>query len=72
MSTQPVEKLELRAVEQRRQIHATAAAFTGKTSEAKPTHDVTRNLRGHLFALAMGIGAVSLLFSAMIARRFDR
>ena len=45
MSTQPVDRLELRAVEQRRQIHATAEELKGKISEAKQKLDVTRNLR---------------------------
>ncbi len=76
MSTQPVENLELRAVEQRRQIHARAeelkGKISGKISEAKERLDVTRNLRDHLFAVAMTVGVVSLLIGTMIARRFER
>jgi len=72
MSSQPVENLELRAVEQRRRIHETAEELKGKISEAKEKLDVTRNLRDHLFAVAMTIGAASLLIGTMIARRFDR
>jgi hypothetical protein len=70
MSTQPVENLELRAVEQRQQLHATAEELKGKISEAKEKLDVTRNLRGHLFAVAVAIGAASLLIGTLIARRF--
>jgi hypothetical protein len=72
MSTQPVENLQLRAVEQRRQIHETAEELKGKISEAKEKLDVTRNLRDHLFAVAMTLGATALLIGTMIARRFKR
>jgi hypothetical protein len=70
MSTQPVENLELRAVEQRRQIHATAEELKGKISEAKKKLDVTRNFRNHLFVVAMAIGVASLLIGTLIARKF--
>jgi hypothetical protein len=72
MSTQPVDVLELRALEQRRQIHATATELKGKISAAKEKLDVVANLRHHLFAIAMGLGVVSLLVGTMIARRFSR
>jgi len=72
MSSQPVENLELRAVEQRRRIHETAEELKGKISEAKEKLDVTRNLRDHLFAVAITVGAATLLIGTMIARRFDR
>ncbi|HVN22206.1 MAG TPA: hypothetical protein VMU05_25695 [Dongiaceae bacterium] len=72
MSTQPVENLELRALEQRRQIHATAEELKGKISAAKEKLDVSRNLRQHLFAVAMTVGAVTLLVGTLIARRFER
>ena len=72
MSTQPVENLELRAVEQRRQIHATAEELKGKISEAKQKLQFTKNLRQHLFAVAVGMGAASLLIGTLIARRFKQ
>ena len=76
MSTQPVENLEHKALEQRQQIHATAEELKGKISskisEAKQKLDVTRNLRDHLFAVAVAIGAASLLIGTIIARRFKR
>lgn len=76
MSTQPVENLQLRAVAQRRQIHATAeelkGTISGKISEAKERLDVIRNLREHLFAVAMAVGVASLLIGTIVARRFDR
>ena len=76
MSTQPVENLEHKALEQRQQIHATAEELkdkiSSKISEAKQKLDVTRNLRDHLFAVAVAIGAASLLIGTIIARRFKR
>jgi hypothetical protein len=67
-----MEQLELRALEERREIHARAEELKGKISEAKEKLDVTKNLREHLFAVALGIGAASLLIGTMIARKFQR
>ena len=72
MSTQPVYNLELRAVEQRRQIHVIAQELKGKISEARQRLNVTRNLREHLFAVAVAVGVVSLLVGTLIARRFNQ
>jgi hypothetical protein len=72
MSTQPVYNLELRAVEQRRQIHVIAQELKGKISQAKQRLDVTRNLREHLFAVAMAFGVVTLVVGTLIARRFKQ
>jgi len=72
MSTQPVEHLELRALEQRRQLHAAAQELKGKISAAREKLDISKNLRQHLFAVAIAVGVVSLLAGTMIARRFER
>lgn len=72
MSAQPVEQLELRALEQRRQIHATAEELRGKISEARERLNIARNLREHRFAIAVAIGAMSLLLVALIARKFKQ
>lgn len=72
MSTQPVENLELQAVEQRRQIHATAEELKGKISEAKEKLDVMRNLWDHLFPVAVAVGVASLLIGTLIARRLKQ
>jgi hypothetical protein len=76
MSTQPVENLELQAIAQRRQIHATAeelkGTISGKISEARERLDITRNLREHLFAVAMAVGVASLLIGTIIARKLER
>ena len=76
MSAQPVDTLELRALEQRNQIHWTAQELKGKISEAKDRIeerlDLTKIVREHLFAVAMVIGASTLLIGAKIAHKFER
>jgi hypothetical protein len=76
MSAQPVDVLELRALEQRNQIHWTAEELKGRISEAKDRLeerlDVSKMVREHLFGVAVGIGAATLVIGATIARRFER
>jgi hypothetical protein len=72
MSTQPVDNLQHRAEEQRRQIHETAEELKRKIHEAKDKLDVRKNVGKHLFAVALAIGAASLLIGTFIARRFER
>lgn len=72
MSAQAVENLEHRAEEQRRQIHVTADELREKISEAKQKLDLRKNIREHLFAVSLAIGAAALLIGTAIARRFRR
>ena len=76
MSAQPVDVLELRALEQRNQIHGTAEELRGTISQAKERLeerlDVTKFVREHLFAVPMVIGVATVLLGAFIARRFER
>lgn len=68
----PIEQLELRAVEERREIHARAEELKEKIFQAREKLDPTRQLREHRFAVAMGVGAASLLIGSLIACRFQR
>jgi hypothetical protein len=76
MSTQPVENLEHRAEQQRERLHSTAEELkdkiNGKISEAREKLNISRNLRDHLFAVCVAIGAAGLLIGTIIARRFKR
>jgi len=72
MSTQPVENLENRAEEQRRQIHATAEELRDKISLAKEKFDVGKNIQQHLFAICITAGAAALLVGTAIARKFKK
>lgn len=68
----PIEQLELRAVEERLEIQARADELKEKISEAKEKLDPARQLREHRLAVAMGVGAASLLIGSLIAHRFER
>lgn len=74
MSAQPVEQLELRALEQRRQIHVTAEELKGKLTAAREKLNIRRNLREHMFAvaLAVAVGAGGLLLVSLIVRKLKR
>jgi len=62
----PIEQLELRAIEERREIHARAEELKEKISEAKEKLDPARQLREHRFAVAMSVGTASLLIESMM------
>lgn len=70
MSTQPVDNLQHRAEEQRRQIHESAEELKSKIYEAKDKLDVRKNVNEHLFAVALAIGVAGLLIGTFIARKF--
>jgi hypothetical protein len=56
MSTKPVEDLQLRAMEQRNQLHQTVVELKNKVSETRERFDIQRNVREH-FGTAAAIGA---------------
>lgn len=72
MSAVPIEQLELRAMEERREIHATAEELKGKIAETKEKLNVVRRVRQHPLAVAIAIGAASLLIGTFIVRRLKR
>ena len=66
MSMNPVENLELRALEQRNQLHQTATelkvGLNSKINSARAKFDINRNAREHFgraAALAVAIGLAS-------------
>ena len=56
MTAEPVDRLELRALEQRDQLHERATELKSKISATRERLDVNRNLREH-FGVAAGIVA---------------
>lgn len=56
MSPQPVENLELRAVEQRNHLHQTTSELRHKISATREQLDPSRNIRQHFVGLAL-VGA---------------
>lgn len=59
MSTQPVENLELRAIEQRNHLHETTVELKGKLTATREKFDVSRNIRQHFLGAAVAIAAVA-------------
>jgi len=72
MSAEPVENLELRAVEQRNRLHQTTSELKGKISETREQLDPARNVREHFAGVAAAAGARALLVGYGIAGMFTR
>ena len=69
MSAEPVENLELRAVEQRNRLHQTTSELKGKIAETREQLDPARNVREHFgwnrcrsqrMALLVGYGVAGM------------
>lgn len=61
MSSQPVENLHLRAIEQRNQLHRTTSELKAKISETREQFDLSHNIRRHLAGAAAILAAIGLL-----------
>ena len=72
MSPEPVENLELRAVEQRNRLHDATSELKGKIAETRQRLDPRRNVREHFIAVAAGVTAVALLAGYAVAGMFTR
>jgi hypothetical protein len=72
MSAEPVENLELRAVEQRNRLHQTTSELKGKISETRDQLDPARNVREHFAGVAATAGALALLVGYGVAGMFTR
>ena len=71
MSAEPVENLELRAVEQRNRLHQTTSELKGKIAETREQLDPARKVRQH-FAGVAAAGALALLVGYGVAGMFTR
>jgi hypothetical protein len=60
MSTMPIEALQLRAVEQRSQLHRTASDLRGKISRTREKLRFSKQAHDHLLAVTLIAGAVGL------------
>jgi hypothetical protein len=73
MSTQPVESLELQAIEQRNQLHQTTSELKQKIVATREKFDVSRNLRQHFPGVAVAVATIALFsgyrFGGTLARR---
>ncbi len=72
MSAAPIENLERRALEQRREMHETATELRTKIRLAREKLDVTNNAREHFLGAALALGAIGLLSGYVIAGAFTR
>jgi hypothetical protein len=73
MSTQPLESLELRALEQRNRLHQDATELKEKIAAAREKLSVERNVREHFTTAALVVTIAGLLaghgFAGMFTRR---
>lgn len=73
MSTNPqVQNLELRAMEQRNQLHQTVTELKQKVSDVREKFDIKRNVQRHMMATALTLAAVLVIATIPVARSFDR
>jgi hypothetical protein len=74
MSTQPLEDLHLRAIEQRKELHQTTAELKAKINATRQQFDVPRQLRQHFAPVALALAAIGLLsgfrVGGMLTRRY--
>ena len=73
MSTNPqVQNLELRAMEQRNQLHQTVTELKQKVSDVRDKLDIKKSVRRHAVATCLVGAGVIALFGIVLARSFDR
>ena len=70
MSTTPTDNLELRALEERRQLHERATELKSKISETRDNLSLTNQSRQHFTPAALIAGAVAILAGYMVAGIF--
>lgn len=61
MNPQPVENLELRAIEQRNQIHHTTTELKEKLVTARQKLDLSANLRHHFVPASVIVSCLALI-----------
>jgi hypothetical protein len=76
MNTQPVEKLEARALEQRNQLHRTAmelkSEVEAKIAATREKLNISRNAREHMLGASLVLGLLALLSGYSFAGMFTR
>jgi uncharacterized protein YeeX (DUF496 family) len=72
MSTKPVQDLQLRALEQRNQLHRTVEELKSKVSETRERFDIQRNLREHFAAAAAIAAGVTFLVGYGVGNMFTQ
>jgi hypothetical protein len=67
-----VQSLELRAMEQRNELHDTVNELKQKVYDIREKLDIRKNVRHHMMATSLISSGVLLLFSVVLARSLDR
>jgi hypothetical protein len=70
MSTMPIETLQLRALEKRSQLHRTTSELRTKLSLTREKLSLSKQVRDHLLAVSVIVGAVGLVSGYGIAGLF--
>ena len=72
MSTQPLETLELRALEQRNRLHQDATELKEKIAAAREKLSVEKNVREHFTKAALVVSIAGLVAGHAFAGIFTR
>lgn len=72
MSSNPLDSLEIRALQQRNQVHGTIEELKGKVDEARARVDLKTNARAHLLGASLVVSAVGFLGGYGLAGLFTR
>jgi len=71
MSTMPIETLQLRALEERSQLHRTTTELRAKLALTRDKLNLPKEVHDHLLALSVIAGAVGLVSGYGIAGLFS-
>jgi hypothetical protein len=66
-----VQNLELRAMEQRNQLHQTVTELKQKVSDVRDKLDIKKRVRGHIVATSLTAAGALVTLSIVLARSFD-
>jgi hypothetical protein len=72
MSTQPIETLQLRAIEQRNQLHRSASDLRERVNETKDRFRLSKQAREHLVAISTVASLAGFLMGYGVAGIFTR
>ena len=70
MKTLPVERLELRAMEQRARLHKTADELKIKIAATRERFDISRSAREHLMGASLAVSLLGFLTGYGLAGMF--
>jgi hypothetical protein len=72
MTTNPVDKLEIQALQQRNHVHDTIGELKDKVTAARAKLDPNANARDHLLAASLLVSSVAFLVGYGFAGLFTR